>query len=90
MVRKVVGIEYDADVGAPKVTVKAVGKAAESIIEERRATDDKRLVENKELLDALFSVPLDDIVDDSLFEVIAILLVHIYDLNSFLKGNNAT
>lgn len=82
MTKKIVGIRYEPALGAPKVTVKAAGPVAEKIVEERSRAEDLRLVKNKELLDSLFAMPLDSSIDESLFEVVAVLLVHIYTLDA--------
>jgi type III secretion system FlhB-like substrate exporter len=85
MIKKIVGIQYEPEFGAPKVTVKAISQQAEKIVEQRKREEDIRLVENSDLLDSLFSVPLDSCIDESLYEVIAILLVHIYSMDSKLE-----
>jgi type III secretion system FlhB-like substrate exporter len=88
MTKKIVGIQYKPEFGAPKVTVKVIGHTAEKIVDDRKKAGDLRLVENAELLDSLFSIPLDSCIDESLFEVVAILLVHIYAMDADLEKNN--
>ncbi len=83
--KKLVGIKYEADDGAPKIVVKQLGKYAEEIVTERQRASDKRLIEDRELLDRLFQLPLYAEISEDLFQVVAILLVHIYGLDAIEK-----
>ncbi len=87
MVKKIVGLQYEPEWNAPRVTVKATGNLAQQAIDLGRRQEDVRLIENPELAEALFAIPLESAIDDSLFEIVAILLVHIYQLDAELKKN---
>ena len=83
---KVVGIAYSPEKGLPSVVLKGVGNAAELIRTEFGETKaSHRLVKDEELLDKLFRLPTDSEISPDLYELVAILLVHVYAVEAKLK-----
>jgi len=86
--KKVVGIAYDKRKdGLPKVMLKGVGPIAERLETEFRKTGaSQRVVEAKDLLERLFRLPMESEITPELYELVAILLVHVYAIEAKLKG----
>lgn len=84
--KKVVGLSYDQDLGLPKVVLKGVGNVAEQIEREfGKINGSHRIVEDTELLDKLFRLPTDSEISADLYELVAILLVHVYAIEQRIK-----
>lgn len=75
--RRVVGLRYAAQEGLPRVVLKGVGKTAEDVIWESQRRSGPALVKDPRLLDALYRLPVDSDIPPELFELVAIVLVHV-------------
>ena len=85
-VRRVVGIAYSQGEGVPRVVLKGAGSAAETIRTEFGKTKaSHRIVEDEALLEKLFRLPTDSEISPDLYELVAILLVHVYAVEARLK-----
>lgn len=86
--KKIVGISYDKSRdGLPKVMLKGVGPIAERLETEfRKTAASHRVIEDKDLLEKLFRVPMESEISPDLYELVAILLVHVYGIEAKLKG----
>ena len=78
--KRVVGLKYRPDeIGVPQVVLKGAGGTAGAILEAAEKQPVKLpVVQDKKLLDRLFRLPVDAPIDPDLFELVAVLLVHIY------------
>lgn len=85
--KKVVGISYDKNAGGlPKVLLKGVGPIAEHLEAEFKKTKPShRVIENKDLLEKLFRLPMESEISPDLYELVAILLVHVYAVEAKLR-----
>lgn len=87
-IKKVVGIAYDAKQGLPRVILKASGEMAQQVEQEfGRHKPNHRLVENEGLANSLFRLPLESEISPDLYQLVALLLVHVYSVEAKLKGN---
>ena len=84
---KVVGIKYEIGDGLPKVIVKGSGKTADTIIEKSKAVKGQKIIENKELVDKLFRLPIDADISEDLFEMVAMILTHVIAINGKDEGD---
>lgn len=81
---RVVGLAYEPGQGLPKVVLKGSGAAADEIVEQgRRQT--VPVVNDEQLLDALFRLPTDAEIGPDLFHLVAALLVHVYAVDRQMK-----
>lgn len=87
--KKVVGLAYDQGQGLPRIVLKGVGPVAERIESDFESLNDSYwIVEDADLLDRLFRLPTDSEISPDLYELVAILLVHVYAIESKLKGQH--
>ncbi|MBV1787734.1 flagellar protein FhlB [Marinobacterium sp. D7] len=78
-VKRVVGLECPPGAGVPRVILKGAGITAESVLEAAgKPQSGIKVVKDKELLDRLYRLPIDAPIDPELFELVAVLLVHLY------------
>lgn len=75
--KRVVGVSYDAEAGAPVVVLKGAHDAAAAILAAAKEHPDVRVIENAALVDELYRTPIDGPVDRALFPVMAALLAHV-------------
>lgn len=80
-IKRVVGLKYISQEGPPKVILKGAGKTAREVIDQARELAEHKIVQDKKLLDQLFRLPVDATIDADLFQLVAVLLVHIYQLD---------
>ncbi|MGD9364169.1 MAG: EscU/YscU/HrcU family type III secretion system export apparatus switch protein [Desulfobacteraceae bacterium] len=80
-IKRVVGLKYIPREGPPKVILKGAGKTAREVIDQARELAEHKIVQDKKLLDQLFRLPVDAPIDADLFQLVAVLLVHIYQLD---------
>lgn len=73
--KRVVGIAYEMDAGAPRVILKGTGKEAEAVL--AHADDSVHVVKDAKLVRDLYRVPIDAPIGRELFPVMAALLVHV-------------
>jgi flagellar biosynthesis protein len=85
--KQVIGLKYAlGNEQAPKVLLKGEGYSAEAIIEHAQELEHGPvIVEDKQLLQQLFQLPIDAPIGKELYEVIAILLIHIYSIDSSMQ-----
>jgi type III secretion system FlhB-like substrate exporter len=87
--RKVLGLAYEHEHGVPQVILKAAGRSAEDVIwRAQRGGSGPSIVKDSQLLDSLYRLPIDSDVPAELFELIAILLVHVAALDSDIAKVN--
>ena len=84
-IKKVVGLQYKKGEGLPKVILKGQGHVADEIIKRRNINNPPPLVEDKKLVQQLYKLPIDGEITRDLFELVAILLVHIYSVEEKMK-----
>ena len=84
-IKRVVGLKYEIGEGLPQVILKGSGKLADDILSHRNAIRGPPVVKDEKLLDALYRLPVDAEIGPELFELVAILLVHVYAIEEKLK-----
>lgn len=85
--KRVVGVSYDAELGAPVVVLKGAHEAADAILAAAKGEADVRVIANASLVDELYRTPIDGPVDRALFPVMAALLAHVVAADrSFEEG----
>lgn len=82
IVKRVVGLQYELGEGLPKVILKGSGRLAQSILDERRKLGGPALVKDERLLQALYQLPIEGEIGEELFELVAILLVHVFAIDN--------
>lgn len=88
-ITRVVGLQYDPADVAPKVVLQSVGPTAEAVIREGRLQESALpIVKNEEILDQLFRAPIDAPIDPELYELVAILLVHVFSVDDAVAQCN--
>lgn len=80
--RRVVGLKYTPDEGLPQVILKGAGPLAEEILQRRRARVGTQVVRNEALLQSLYRLPLDARIGPELFQVVAVILAHVFALET--------
>ena len=81
-VRRVVGLKYDKELnGVPKVILKGSGHHADKIIEKGRQISPHKEIQDEQLLNQLYRLPVDAEIGRELFELVAMLLVHVYSID---------
>jgi len=76
--QKVVGLKYEKGKGLPKVLLKGQGYIADEILRRRDKYNGPPLVKDEKLVQQLYKLPIDGEIGRDLFELVAILLVHVY------------
>lgn len=84
-VKKVVGLKYEIGKGLPQVILKGSGRLADEIVERRNITAGPQVVKDKDLVNELFKLPVDAEIGPELFELVAVLLVHVYAVEEKMK-----
>ncbi len=80
--KRVVGIKYKKEKGEiPRVIVKGSGAQADKIIEKGRKLSPKKVIQDEQLLRQVYKLPVDAEIGRELFELVAILLIHIYSID---------
>lgn len=87
-VLKLVGLQYEPSEGLPKVIVKGSGIVAEEILKKRSVRYGGRVFKNKDLADKLFRLPMDAEISRETFQIVAILLTHVFSIEEKLKKFN--
>ena len=85
-VRRVVALSYQPGDGVPRLVCKAVGAQAEEVLRENRNRYQKRVVKNEALLRRLYQLPLQGEIGLDLYEVVALLLVHVFEVEANIYG----
>jgi len=86
--QKVVGLAYEGGDELPKVVVKGCGEAAERILRERDWLRGPEVVKDPQLLEQLYRLPMDGNIGPELFQLVAILLTHVFAIEERLRGEN--
>ncbi|MEJ1366702.1 MAG: EscU/YscU/HrcU family type III secretion system export apparatus switch protein [Candidatus Sedimenticola sp. (ex Thyasira tokunagai)] len=79
--KRVVGLKYEKEQGIPRVILKGYGYQAEEIITKGKTISNKKVIEDEKLLKQLYKLPIDAEIGAELFELVAILLVHVYGID---------
>jgi type III secretion system FlhB-like substrate exporter len=81
--KRVVGLKYDKEQnGVPRVILKASGEHAEKIIKKGRKISPHKEIKDEQLLKQLYKLPVDAEIGSELFELVAMLLVHVYSMDA--------
>jgi flagellar biosynthesis protein len=87
--QKVVGLAYEArEELLPKVVVKGCGEAAERILRERDWLHGPAVVKDPQLLEQLSRLPMDGTIGPELFQLVAILLTHVFAIEETVREEN--
>lgn len=87
--KKVVGLQYDPQRDAlPKIILKGSGRIADEILQSRNSLNSHKVVEDAELVNQLFKLPIDAEITPDLYEIVAIVLGHVFSINHKLKERN--
>lgn len=87
--KKVVGLQYTPGEGLPKIILKGSGKIADEILNKRNAINSHKVIEDSDLVKKLYRLPIDAEITNDLYDVVAVLLAHVFSVNQKLKeGTN--
>lgn len=86
--KKVVGIQYEPGEGLPRVIVKGSGRIAEEIVKNAPKQGGPKIFENQQLVDKLYRLPMDAEISRDTFQLVAILLTHVFSIEEKLKKVN--
>ncbi|ROH85894.1 hypothetical protein ED236_09190 [Pseudomethylobacillus aquaticus] len=88
-IKKIVGLAYKKEQAKlPSVILKASGLFADKVVQEfHNESQPHKLIKDGKLVDRLFSLPTESEISADLYELVAILLVHVYAVEAKLKGN---
>jgi type III secretion system FlhB-like substrate exporter len=86
--KKVVGIQYEPGEGLPRVIVKGSGRVAEEIVKNAPLQGGPKVFENRQLVDRLYRLPIDAEISQDTFQLVAILLTHVFSIEEKLKKIN--
>lgn len=89
-VKRVVGLKYDPEAGPPTLVLRGAGPTADAVLQS--GADRRRplpVVRNERLLEQLFRMPVDAPIDPSLYELVAILLVHVFAVDEAASSRPA-
>ena len=86
--QKVVGLAFEAHDELPRVVVKGCGEAAERILRERDWLHGPGVVKDPQLLEQLYRLPMDGTIGPELFQLVAILLTHVFAIEERLRGES--
>lgn len=87
--KRVVGLQYELGRGLPKVILKGSGKFADAILERRDPLRGPPIVKDEKLVRELYRLPMDADIGPELFELVAILLVHVFAVEAQQQGDVA-
>lgn len=85
---KVVGLRYEAGKGLPEVVLKGSGPLAEEMVRRRSLHGKPALVSNPELVERLYRLPIDAQIGPELFQLVAIVLAHVFAVEGKLRKGN--
>lgn len=86
--QRAVGLQYTPELGLPTVIAKGVGPVAEEMLSSTLQINGPRLVRDPELLEQLYRLPVDSVIDPKLFQIIATVLTYVFAVNEKMKGAN--
>lgn len=76
--QRVVGLKYDGEGSLPQVILKGSGRLAGEILKRQKELQNPPVIKDEKLAKALYQLPIDAEIGPELFELVAILLVHVY------------
>jgi flagellar biosynthesis protein len=85
-VKKVVGLKYEPGQGPPQVIVKGSGPASDEILRRGALPGGPVVVEDAALAEQLYKLPMDASIGPELYELVAVLLAHVFQLEQNAKG----
>lgn len=85
---RLVGIKYEPGEGLPRIIVKGSGKAAEEMLNKRSVLSGPKVFKNKELVDKLFRLPIDAEISEDTFQLVAVLLAHVFSIEEKLRSHH--
>ncbi len=77
---KAVALSYEPSESVPKVVAKGEGIVARNIIEKGKE-EDIVIYEDKNLVDSLIGLDINDKIPEELYEVVAEIIFYVYNLN---------
>ncbi len=83
-----VGLSYVPGKGLPKVVLKGSGPLAEEILKQRGSAPLPTLIKNEALLQQLYRLPIDAEIGPELYQIVAIILVHVFAVEEMTRGEN--
>jgi flagellar biosynthesis protein len=83
--KKVVGLQYEPGKGLPQVILKGSGLMADEILKRRDSVRGPMIVKDEQLLKQLFKLPVDAEIGPELFQLVAVLLAHVFSIEKKLK-----
>jgi flagellar biosynthesis protein len=86
--QKVIGLAFEARDELPKVVVKGCGEAAQRILRERDWLHGPGVVKDPQLLEQLYRLPMDGTIGPELFQLVAILLTHVFAIEERMRGES--
>lgn len=88
-ITRVVGLQYEPGEGLPQVIVKGSGQLANEMIEKaRKLSSGPQIVKDEALLQQLYRLPMEAEIGSELFQLVAILLAHVFSIEEKL-GNES-
>ena len=85
-IEKVVGLAYEPGGALPRVIVKGAGEFAERILRDRDWLRGPAVIRDPQLTEQLFRLPIDGQIGAELFQLVAILLTHVFAIEEKLRG----
>jgi flagellar biosynthesis protein len=82
---KVVGLAYPEREELPRVVVKGCGEMAERLLRERDWLNGPTVVADPKLAEQLWRLPVDGEIGPELFQLVAILLTHVFAIEEQLR-----
>lgn len=79
-IEKAVALSYDTIDTAPKIVAKGEGIVARNIIE-KATENDITIYEDKELVNSLIGLEIDDQIPVELYEAVAEIILYVYNLD---------
>jgi len=83
--KKVIGLKYAPGEGLPKIVLKGSGKIADEILQDRNSINSHRVIEDEELVKKLYRLPIDAEITSDLYDVVAVVLAHVFSVDQKLK-----
>lgn len=88
-INKNIGLAYKADNKLPAIVFKGNGVYADFYEAEfKKNKAQYKIIQDKELLEKLSKLPVESDISPDLYELVAILLVHVYSLETKMKRLN--
>lgn len=85
-IRKVVGLEYSPGAGLPQIMLKGSGRMADELLWRHSKRGPTKVIQDAELTEQLYRLPIDSQIGPELFRVVAIVLAHVLSINAKARG----